>query len=266
MTVNTRVNVNANIGAPILVTGGSQRLGLAIAQFLNSDDFTPINAGNTYPPKQETSTQQHPTKVIITYRREKPSIDTLISQGVVAIKADFATDKGIASFITALKDITQTLGGIIHNASDWDKETPNADYANLFNNMMRVHASAPYQINMACKDMLVNGASLIHMTDYVQDKGSSKHIAYAASKAALHNLTLSFASLLAPKVRVNSIAPSLLMFNEDDSPEYKEKALAKSILGICPGAQEAVSAVDFIFKSTFLTGQVIHLNGGRNIK
>jgi dihydromonapterin reductase/dihydrofolate reductase len=56
------------------------------------------------------------------------------------------------------------------------------------------------------------------------------------------------------------------MFNENDDESYKQKALSKSVLGICPGAQEAVNAVAFIFKSTFLTGQVIHLNGGRNIK
>ena len=250
--------------APILVTGGSQRLGLAIAQHLNSDTFLPANSSvatsvlpNTPPPS---------TKVIITYRQDKPAIQELIEQGVVAIKADFATNEGIANFINELKMVTSSLGGIIHNASDWDKETPETDLAKLFSKMMQVHASAPYQINFACKDMLVTNANIIHMTDFVQDKGSSKHIAYAASKAALHNLTLSFASLLAPRVRVNSIAPSLLMFNEHDSPEYKEKALTKSVLGICPGAQEAVSAVDYIFRSTFLTAQVIHLNGGRNIK
>jgi dihydromonapterin reductase/dihydrofolate reductase len=138
--------------------------------------------------------------------------------------------------------------------------------AQLFAKMMQVHASAPYQINLACKEMLVDGADIIHMTDYVQDKGSHKHIAYASSKAALHNLTLSFASLLAPKVKVNSIAPSLLMFNENDSDEYKRKALSKSILGICPGEDEAVKAVEFILNSDYMTGQVIHLNGGRNLK
>lgn len=249
--------------APILITGGSQRLGLAIAQFLNSEEFEPRYADTMH---QETGSKAACPAVIITYRQKKPAVDVLISQGVVAIKADFATDEGIASFINTLKKHTSILGGIIHNASDWDKETPNADLAQLFTNMMQVHASAPYQINIACKDMLINGGDIIHMTDYVQDKGSSKHIAYAASKAALHNLTLSFASLLAPKVKVNSIAPSLLIFNDDDSQAYKQKALSKSVLGICPGAQEAVNAVNFIFKSTFLTGQVIHLNGGRNIK
>lgn len=249
--------------APILITGGSQRLGLAIAHYLNSEDFVKSNTSSQI--KEDASNSTH-VKVIITYRTKKPSVDTLIDQGVIAIKADFSNNEGISAFITQLKAHTNKLRGIIHNASDWDKETPQADVAQLFAKMMQVHASTPYQINLACKDMLIDGADIIHMTDYVQDKGSHKHIAYAASKAALHNLTLSFASLLAPKVKVNSIAPSLLMFNENDSEEYKQKALSKSILGICPGEDEAVNAVKFIFNSTYMTGQVIHLNGGRNLK
>jgi dihydromonapterin reductase/dihydrofolate reductase len=249
--------------APILITGGSQRLGLAIAQFLNSNEFEPRR---TSIQSNEQTPETSDNKVIITYRSEKPEIQDLIKQGVVAIKADFSTNAGVADFIVKLKEHTSILGGIVHNASDWDKEGPNTDAAQLFTKMMQVHASAPYQINIACKEMLIIGADIIHMTDYVQDKGSNKHIAYAASKAALHNLTLSFASLLAPAVKVNSIAPSLLMFNENDDDDYKQKALSKSLLGVCPGAIEAVKAVDFIFNSDYMTGQVIHLNGGRNLK
>lgn len=230
--------------APILITGGAQRLGLAIAEDL----------------------LQQQKKVIITYRNEKPSLQPLIAQGAVAIQADFATNEGITAFIMRLKAQTSTLQAIIHNASDWDSEKPESDYAQLFHKMMQVHANAPYQINLACKEMLVNGADIIHMTDYVQDKGSSKHIAYAASKAALHNLSLSFASLLAPAIKVNSIAPSLLMFNDNDTPEYKAKALSKSILGTCPGAQEGVKAVNYLLNSDYITGQTIHLNGGRHLK
>ena len=47
-------------------------------------------------------------------------------------------------------------------------------------------------------------ADIIHISDYVAEKGS-KHIAYAAGKAALNNLTLSFSAMLAPKVKVNTV-------------------------------------------------------------
>lgn len=233
--------------APILITGGAQRLGLAIAEDLLS--------------------QQH--RVIITYRSEKPSIEKLINKGAIAIQANFDSNEGIQTFLKTLKTTTTELRAIVHNASDWESETADAsvhDSAVLFSKMMQVHASTPYQINLACKDMLLEGADIIHMTDYVQQKGSHKHIAYAASKAALHNLTLSFAALFAPTVKVNAIAPSLLMFNEDDSEQYKQKALAKSLLGICPGAGEAVKAVNYLLASDYITGQTIHLNGGRNLK
>ena len=91
-------------------------------------------------------------------------------------------------------------------------------------------------------------------------------MAYAASKAALHNLTLSFAKKLAPQVKVNSIAPALLMFNEGDDDAYKEKALKKSLLEIVPGAKEAVKAMNYLFDSDYITGQTLHLNGGRHLK
>ena len=233
--------------APILITGGAQRLGLAIAEHL-------INAGHS---------------VIITYRSQKPAVDKLVAKGATAIHADFATQAGIDSAIAKIHGITNTLRGIIHNASDWDQEKDCNDYGELMFKMMQVHASAPYQLNLALTDALTLSpevSDIIHMTDYVQSKGSQKHIAYAASKAALHNLTLSFATKLAPKVKVNSIAPALVMFNQHDSEEYKAKALKKSVLEICPGPQEAVLAVDYLLNSQYVTGQTLHLDGGRHLK
>lgn len=73
-------------------------------------------------------------------------------------------------------------------------------------------------------------SDIIHVGDYVSSRGSKKHIAYAASKAAQDNLTYSFSTKLAPKIKVNSVAPALMLFKEDDNNAYKEKALDKSLL------------------------------------
>jgi len=233
--------------SPILITGGAQRLGLAIAKDLLA--------------------QHH--EVIVTYRTKKPSVDELIALGAVAIQADFASQDGLVKLIADVKSRTKTLRALVHNASDWDQEANTDDFNQLFQKMMQVHANAPYQLNLAFQHMLSSNSvvsDIIHMTDYVQVKGSKKHIAYAASKAALHNLTLSFSALLAPKVKVNSIAPALVMFNDDDSPIYRAKALKKSLLEICPGAAEAVKAVNYLFSSDYMTGQTLHLDGGRHLK
>ncbi len=233
--------------SPILITGGAQRLGLAIAKDLIA--------------------QQH--EVIITYRTKKPSVDELKGLGATVIQADFATQDGITQLISDVKSQTKTLRAVIHNASDWDQEADTNDYNQLFQKMMQVHANTPYQLNLAFQNMLTSNdviSDIIHMTDYVQVKGSKKHIAYAASKAALHNLTLSFSALLAPRVKVNSIAPALVMFNDHDSPTYRAKALKKSLLEVCPGPQEAAKAVNYLLSSDYVTGQTLHLDGGRHLK
>lgn len=233
--------------APILITGGAQRLGLAIAHSL-IDQKLPV---------------------IITYRTKKPAVAELTKRGALALHADFADKAGIQKCIHDVLNLNTKLRGIIHNASDWDQESTSQDYDALFNKMMQVHANAPYQLNLAFKELLFKQEGfndIIHMTDYVQEKGSKKHIAYAASKAALHNLTLSFSALYAPHVKVNSIAPALVMFNAGDSEEYKQKALKKSLLESCPGPQEAVKAVNFLLASEYITGQTLHLNGGRHLK
>jgi dihydromonapterin reductase/dihydrofolate reductase len=233
--------------APILITGGAQRLGLAMAEALIADGYP----------------------LIITYRSEKPAVTALALAGADMQQVDFSDNQAISRLTDYIIHEYPCLRGIIHNASDWDAEKPDTDYPALLNKMMQVHVSAPYQINLALQDTLLayeGVADIIHMTDYVQVKGSKKHIAYAASKAALHNLTLSFAQLLAPQVKVNSIAPALVMFNEHDDEAYRARSLKKSLLEVCPGAGEAVKAMQFLFASDFVTGQTMHLDGGRHLK
>ena len=207
--------------------------------------------------------------VVVTYRTLRPTIEKLKDKGATAIYADFSTEQAIDRAIDDIKAASESYRAIIHNASDWAQEKDHDDKHSLFYRMMNVHALAPYRINLALAHSLSNQdgfSDIIHMTDYVQDTGSEKHMAYAASKAALHNLTLSFAKKLAPQVKVNSIAPALLMFNEGDNEAYKQKALKKSLLETVPGAQEAVKAMHYLLNSDYITGQTLHLNGGRHLK
>lgn len=231
----------------VIITGGAQRLGLAIAENLNTKGYN----------------------VIITYRTPREDLKRIQDAGIITVQADFSHNQGVSDFISWAKSNTSGLRAIIHNASDWAAESADSIPADILAKMMQIHVSAPYQINLALSELLTQTdqvADIIHMTDYVQDKGSKKHIAYAASKAALHNLTLSFSALLAPNVKVNSIAPALVMFNQNDSEQYKQKALKKSLLEVCPGAKEAVAAVDYLLNSEYITGRTVHLDGGRHLK
>ena len=58
---------------------------------------------------------------------------------------------------------------------------------------MRIHVNTPYLLNHALERLLRGhghaASDIIHFTDYVVERGSDKHVAYAANKAALDNMT-----------------------------------------------------------------------------
>ncbi|KQZ82542.1 MULTISPECIES: dihydromonapterin reductase [unclassified Pseudomonas] len=231
--------------APILITGAGQRVGLHCAQRLLEDGH----------------------RVIFSYRSERPGVQTLRDLGATAVFADFSSEAGIFAFIRELKTHTDSLRAIVHNASEWLAETADTDAA-AFTRMFSVHMLAPYLINLHCADLLERSspADIVHISDDVTRKGSSKHIGYCASKAGLDSLTLSFAAKYAPHIKVNGIAPALLMFNADDDAAYRAKALAKSALGIEPGSEVIYQSLRYLLDNPYVTGTTLTVNGGRHIK
>ena len=77
---------------------------------------------------------------------------------------------------------------------------------------------------------------------------------------------MSFAARQAPKVKVNSLAPALLKFNEDDDEEYRKKAANKSLMQREGGWDELQHAIDYLFASRYVTGRVLPVDGGRHLK
>lgn len=233
--------------APILITGVARRVGLHLAHAF-------LERGQP---------------VIGTYRTRRAALDVLEAAGATLLECDFDRDGDLDRLVTQIRERCTSLRAVIHNASDWLPESSGAPPRDVFDRMMRVHAGAPYELNLALADLLraqaPEPADIIHLGDYVSGKGSKKHIAYAASKAAQDNLTRSFAALLAPDVKVNSIAPALVIFNDLDDEAYREKALAKSLLRREGGLEEMLHQVDYLLDSRYVTGRVIHMDGGRHL-
>lgn len=231
--------------APILITGAGQRVGLHCAERL-------LEEGHS---------------VIFSYRSKRPGVDRLRDRGAIGVFADFSSEAGILAFIAELKTHTDSLRAIIHNASAWVAEAP-GDESRAFTDMFSVHMLAPYLINLHCSPLLQRStpADIVHISDDVVRKGSRQHIAYCATKAGLDSLTLSFAAQLAPLIKVNGIAPAMVMFNEGDDAAYRAKVLAKSALGIEPGPEVIYQSVRYLLDNPYVTGTTLTVNGGRHIK
>ena len=155
------------------------------------------------------------------------------------------------------------MRAIVHNASLWLDD----DLANL-NTMFKLHVEAPYHLNLALGAQLakVDKADIIHICDETSSRGSGSHIGYAATKAALQNMVLSFAAKYAPNIRVNAILPGLLILKENSDEAYRQQTLKKALLEFEPGAQPLIEAVQFLLESQYSTGSNVVINGGRHLK
>ncbi|UCJ18986.1 dihydromonapterin reductase [Pseudomonas sp. MM211] len=231
--------------AQILITGASQRVGLYCAERLLDDGHS----------------------LIVTYRSDRPELEKLRDRGVLTLHADFTSEASILDFIERLQSHTDALRAIVHNASAWFAEAPGEEAA-AFQQLFTVHMLAPYLINLHCAALLQRSeqADIIHISDDVVRKGSGNRPAYCASKAGMDSLTLSFAARFAPGIKVNGIAPALLMFNPQDDDEYRTKALGKSALGFEPGPHVIYQSLRYLLDTPYITGTTLTVNGGRHLK
>jgi dihydromonapterin reductase / dihydrofolate reductase len=233
---------------PLLITGVGKRVGLHLAH-------TFLDRG---------------IPVIGTYRTTRYSVTELKQKGAELYQCDFDDEAQTDALIEDVLHNHDSLRAIIHNASDWLADKEELPSAEIMRRMMRVHVSAPYQLNLALEPLLeaseASHADIIHVGDYVSSRGSKNHIAYAASKAAQDNLTQSFAAKLAPRIKVNSLAPALVLFHPDDDEEYRRKALDKSLMQREAGLDEFQRAIDYLLQSHYVTGRVLPMDGGRHLR
>ena len=106
---------------------------------------------------------------------------------------------------------------------------------------------------------IINVASIAGLT------GGGSCIAYAASKAAVICLTKSLATVLAPEIRVNAVAPGIVATRwTEPFPEFKERVRANTPLGRVAPPEEIAQAVHFLAASgSYITGETLVVDGGR---
>jgi pteridine reductase len=104
------------------------------------------------------------------------------------------------------------------------------------------------------------------MVDLLAEKPWPEFLAYCASKAALANLTLGLAKELAPEVTVNGIAPGVVDWPDDYPEADRQKYLKRVPLGRAGTPEDVAHLVHYLAtEGSYITGQIIRLDGGRSI-
>jgi pteridine reductase len=137
----------------------------------------------------------------------------------------------------------------------------------LARRMMAIHFESPLLLCKGFAPLLRSARGhVVNMLDLLAERPWPKYAAYCASKSALWNLTLSLARELAPDVTVNGIAPGVVEWPDGYPEEERQKYLKRVPLARPGKPQDVAETVHFLCTAgTYITGQVIRLDGGRSI-
>jgi pteridine reductase len=137
-----------------------------------------------------------------------------------------------------------------------------------WNNTLAINLTAPMILSHAAFPLLSTHehGRIINLVDICVDRPWPDHLAYCASKAGLVTLTQALAKAMAPRVRVNAIAPGAALFPEDYD-EAKIKSIIRHVPALRAGTAEDVAvAVGFLASNcNYVTGVILAVDGGRSI-
>jgi len=235
----------------VLITGGSKRLGRAMA----------------------ISLAHHGYKVAITYRTSTAAANKVVHEiranagYAVAYPCDVTKPSAVKYLFTQFKKDFKRLDVLINNASvyqsvEFEKITPEQ-----WENTLLTNVRGPYIVAQEAIAMLrKTKGRIINLGSLGGIKPWTTHAHYCTSKAALHMLSLAMAKAYAPEVSVNCVAPGMIEFGNEKRTALNNKLANKTPMQRNGTAEDVVSAVDYFATCPqFITGQILTVDGGLSL-
>jgi NAD(P)-dependent dehydrogenase (short-subunit alcohol dehydrogenase family) len=181
------------------------------------------------------------------------------------VQANFDDPKSLSSFTECCTDVAGTVEALINSASIYPLGTIfDAEETQFFENM-RINALAPLELCRWFSKQCSTG-SIVNILDARMDDHDPRHVPYTMSKQALKSLTKMLSLELAPGIRVNGVAPGIILPPEGAGQEYLERHAHTNPLNTWGSVEDVSDAVIYLLHARFVTGQIIYVDGGRHIR
>lgn len=240
-------------GQVALVTGAARRIGAAISRRLH----------------------QHGANVAIHYRESSDEANALCDElnvarpdSAMSLRADLSDTSAFPELIDSVTEWHGQLDILINNASSfYPTELGHVSEAD-WDNLIGTNLKAPLFLAQAALVPLRSSRGVIvNIVDIHAQRPLRNHAVYGAAKAGLAMLTRSLAKDLGPEIRVNGVSPGAILWPETELSD----AAKKSILGQIPlgrtGEPDDIAGcvLYLVHDATYVTGQIIAVDGGRSI-
>jgi len=232
----------------MLVSGGARRIGRAIAL---------QGARRGY-------------DVAVHYRSSRVEAEavagaiTAMGRRAVAVPGDLFDPDTAAAVIDSAAEALGGVDVLVNNTSifrgsrlmDFDREELESE--------IRINAFSPLLLARRFAAITSSGA-VINLLDSRVSAYDRTHAAYHLSKRMLYDITRMLALELAPGVRVNAVAPGLILPPPGADDRFLEEHRNENPLNRHGSPEEIAEAVLFLAEAPFVTGQVIFVDGGRHL-
>ncbi|MDC3185543.1 SDR family oxidoreductase [Candidatus Pelagibacter sp.] len=234
----------------IIVTGGATRIGAAIAKKLSGPNI----------------------EMVIHYNKSKNKAEILKKQlimngtKVYLVKGDLSKEKDLNKIVKFAKLKLKFFNCLINNASLFENDKLENFSTNSWGKHLRTNLRTPALLSKEfAKNIRGENNNIINIIDQRVFKLTPFFFSYTISKTGLYTLTKTSAMSLAPKIRVNGIAPGPTIKNKRQSEKHFKKQFMATPLKKQVNVNEICNAVDFFIKNTSITGQVLAIDSGQNL-
>lgn len=238
-------------GKTVLVTGGARRLGRLLSMTLAKAGANIVIHHASSPDAAEETARE---------------VEAL---GVKAwvIQADFADPQAAEGLIEKASSVTSSwLYAVVHNAAIFEPLKLSDTTLPDWQRHMNINLTAPFLLSRDFAGQLPDGerGRILTMLDWRSLRPGADHFPYTISKAALAGMTRSLAAALAPRITVNGLAlGAILPAAGDPNPE---KAIRDVPMARWAELDEVSRAALFLLDGPeYITGEILHLDGGRHL-
>ena len=234
----------------IIVTGGATRIGAAIAKKLSGNKVEIVIHFN----KSRTKA--------IALKKELEKNGTKIH----LVKGNLNKEEDIKKIIKSSKKYLKYFDCLINNASMFENDKLENFSSESWNKHLNINLKAPALLTREfAKNVKGKNNNVINIIDQRVFKLTPFFFSYTLSKTGLYTLTKTSAMSLAPKIRVNGIAPGPTIKNKRQSKIHFKKQFLATPLKQQVNVNEISNAVDFFIKTSSITGQVISIDSGQSL-
>ncbi|MAH72934.1 MAG: pteridine reductase [Cellvibrionales bacterium TMED49] len=234
----------------ILVTGAAKRIGCEIINVFHSRNFNVII---------------HYNKSAAEANRLYENLNEKRSKSAFLVQGDLNELISIKRIITLIDSIGR-LDVLVNNASSFYPTMLETADESDWNDLINSNLKGPFFLSKKLAPFLKKSrGSIVNISDMHARQALKKHSIYSIAKAGNIAMTKSLALELAPKVRVNSVAPGAILWpaHEQDDKIKHNKILASIPIGRL-GSESDIAETTFFLSNiaTYVTGQTIAVDGG----